>query len=222
MKKKLEPLSLRCVILKDGLLAVRQTVNQNVTVPVVLEKCEVTGRVEAILHRWDGRPESRPHPFWDSDIGKTLESVAYALISRRDGKLEEKADTIIELMVNAQEEDGYFNSYYQTCEPRQNRWSNLYYMHELYCMGHLIEGAVAYYNATGKDAFLKMMCRYADLACSLFLDGGAHFGGYCGHPEIELALVRLYETTGVDRYLELSRTFIEQRGQEPWFLNRNL
>lgn len=220
MKKKLEPLSLRCVILKDGLLAVRQTVNQNVTVPVVLEKCEVTGRVEAILHRWDGRPESRPHPFWDSDIGKTLESVAYALISRRDGKLEEKADTIIELMVNAQEEDGYFNSYYQTCEPRQNRWSNLYYMHELYCMGHLIEGAVAYYNATGKDAFLKMMCRYADLACSLFLDGGAHFGGYCGHPEIELALVRLYETTGVDRYLELSRTFIEQRGQEPWFFEQ--
>lgn len=90
-------------------------------------------------------------------------------------------------------------------------------MHELYCMGHLIEGAVAYHQATGKRKFLDMMCRYADLACTLFLKGGKLFGGYCGHPEIEMALVRLYEVTRQKRYLDLAYTFVDQRGRQPWY-----
>lgn len=217
MKKQLKPVALERISLTGGLLAQRQTINRSVTVPVIMEKCESTGRVRAILHQWDGQEATRPHPFWDSDIGKTIESAAYALIGHRDAKLEADIDRIIDMMVAAQEEDGYFNSYYQTCEPKENRWTNLYYMHELYCMGHLIEGAVAYHQATGKRKFLDMMCRYADLACTLFLEGGKLFGGYCGHPEIEMALVRLYEVTRQKRYLDLAYTFVDQRGRQPWY-----
>ena len=217
MKKQLKPVALDRISLTDGILGRRQTINREVTVPVIMEKCESTGRVRAILHRWDGREETRPHPFWDSDIGKTIESAAYALIHHRDEAMEAEIDRMIGMMIASQEEDGYFNSYYQACEPKENRWTNLYYMHELYCMGHLIEGAVAYYQATGKRAFLDMMCRYADLACSLFLEGGAHFGGYGGHPIIEMALVRLYEVTRQKRYLELACTFVDQRGRQPWY-----
>lgn len=217
MKATATPLDPRRVHLKGGLLGERQEINRSVTVPVIMEKCRSTGRVEAILHQWDGREETRPHPFWDSDIGKSIESAAYALMNRRDEALEADVDEIVDRMVSAQEPDGYYNAYYQACEPPEARWTNLYYMHELYCMGHLIEGAVAYHQATGKRAFLDMMCRYADLACSLFLEGGRLYGGYCGHPEIELALVRLYRETGQERYLKLARTFIDQRGRRPWY-----
>ena len=217
MKATATPLDPRRVHLKGGLLGERQEINRSVTVPVIMEKCRSTGRVEAILHQWDGREETRPHPFWDSDIGKSIESAAYALMNRRDEALEADIDEIVDRMVSAQEPDGYYNAYYQACEPPEARWTNLYYMHELYCMGHLIEGAVAYHQATGKRAFLDMMCRYADLACSLFLEGGRLYGGYCGHPEIELALVRLYRETGQERYLKLARTFIDQRGRQPWY-----
>lgn len=217
MKKQLKPIALDRILLTDGILGQRQVINREVTVPVIMEKCESTGRVKAILHQWDGQEKTRPHPFWDSDIGKTIESAAYTLVGHRDAEMEAQIDRIVDMMVASQEEDGYFNSYYQACEPKENRWTNLYYMHELYCMGHLIEGAVAYYQATGKRKFLDMMCRYADLACTLFMEGGEHFGGYCGHPVIEMALVRLYEVTQHKRYLDLAYTFVDQRGRQPWY-----
>lgn len=217
MEYRLRAIQLKDIRITGDILRDRQQVNRQVTVPALLQQCRATGRIDAIRHQWDGEEASRPHPFWDSDIGKTIESAAYALMGHPDPALEAEIDRIIDLMLAAQEPDGYFNSYYQACETKNQRWTNLYYMHELYCMGHLIEGAVAYEQATGKRAFLDMMCRYADLACSLFLPGGSHHGGYCGHPEIELALVRLAKATGEDRYLALARAFIDQRGQQPWY-----
>ena len=217
MDRKLKTLDLRSVRLTDGLLYQIQDRNRRVTAPIVLEKCIETGRVDALKHQWDGKAETRPHPFWDSDLGKTIESIAYALAHSNNPELEAQVDEIVGMMEDAQEQDGYFNTYYQTCEPKENRWTNLYYMHELYCMGHLIEGAVAYYQATGKDRFLRLMCRYADLACTLFQDGSELENAYGGHPEIELALVRLYEATQEDRYLALSRRFIGKRGQKPYY-----
>ncbi|KQY94215.1 hypothetical protein ASD24_01230 [Paenibacillus sp. Root52] len=152
--------------------------------------------------------------FQDSDLYKWLEAVAYTLRSQPDPKLEKIADEAIELIGQAQREDGYVNTYFTIKEPGRE-WTNLYEAHELYCAGHLIEAAVAYAEATGKRRLLDIACRFADLIDRLFgLDAGQK-QGYCGHQEIELALVKLYHATGEQRYLNLSRYFIDQRGSLP-------
>ncbi|HZG87456.1 glycoside hydrolase family 127 protein [Paenibacillus sp.] len=154
--------------------------------------------------------------FQDSDLGKWLETVGFVLAGGRDPELERIADEVIDLLERAQQPDGYLNTYYQVKEPGQ-RWTNLRDNHELYCAGHLMEAAVAYYEATGKRKFLDVMCRYADYIGEVF---GAEPGkkrGYDGHPEIELALVKLARATGEQKYMELSKFFVDERGQRPHF-----
>ena len=114
----------------------------------------------------------------------------------------------------AQQPDGYLNTYYTLVEP-EGRWSNLVEGHELYCAGHLIEAAVAYYEATEKDELLKIACRFADLICQVFGPDEGQIKGYPGHQEIELALVKLFYCTGVKRYLSCARFFIDERGKSP-------
>ena len=150
--------------------------------------------------------------FQDSDIAKWIEACAFSLIHFPDKKLEATVDEIIELIEKAQQEDGYFNTYFTLKEPT-HRFENLQEGHELYCAGHMMEAAVAYYQATGKDHLLKVMIRMAD-----HIDG--HFGknktrGFSGHPEIELALMKLYRITGEERYLRLCEYFINERGTQP-------
>ena len=99
--------------------------------------------------------------FWDSDLGKTIETAAYSLYRRKNPKLEAKIDAVIDMYGKLQQPDGYLSSWYQRIQPGK-RWTNLRDCHELYCAGHLIEGAVAYYQATGKRKLLDIMCRYAD------------------------------------------------------------
>lgn len=152
--------------------------------------------------------------FQDSDAAKWLEGVAYSLEIHPDPKLEAIADEAIDIIGKAQQPDGYLNTYF-TVEKPGERWSSLRDLHELYCCGHFIEAAVAYYNATGKDKLLNIICRYVDLICTLFGEGEGKISAYPGHPEIELALVRLYHATGEKRYLELSKFFVERRGTEP-------
>jgi DUF1680 family protein len=152
--------------------------------------------------------------FLDSDAAKWLEAVAYSLIIHPDGELEKSADDVIALIGRAQEKDGYFNTYYTLVE-KGRRWTNLTEGHELYCAGHFIEAAVAYYEATGKDALLAIFRRFADLICETFGPGEHQIHGYPGHPEIELALVKLYRVTGEKRYLELARFFVDARGKAP-------
>lgn len=152
--------------------------------------------------------------FLDSDVAKWLEAVAYSLASRPDPKLEATADDVIDLLGRAQCEDGYLNTYFTLVESGE-KWKNLTEGHELYVAGHFMEAAVAYYEVTGKKALLNMMCRNADLICSVFGPGERQLHGYPGHPEIELALVRLYRATGTRRYLELAKYFIDIRGQSP-------
>jgi DUF1680 family protein len=154
--------------------------------------------------------------FQDSDLAKWLETVAYSLASRPDPELEALADQAIDLIAEAQGEDGYLNTYF-TIKAPQDRWTNLHEAHELYCAGHFIEAAVAYERATGKRKLLDVMRRYADLIDSKFGTEEGKLRGYCGHPEIELALVRLYEATGEERYLRLSRYFVDERGREPYY-----
>ncbi len=156
--------------------------------------------------------------FQDSDVGKWIEAVAYALETRPDPALECLVDETVEILAKAQAVDGYLNTYFTLAEPGR-RWSNLWECHELYCAGHLLEGAIAYYQATGKRRFLDLMCRYVDLIDRTFGTGPGQLRGYDGHEEIELALLRLFEVTGEDRHLQLARYFLEERGREPQFFH---
>lgn len=154
--------------------------------------------------------------FQDSDIAKWIEAVGYSLKTDPNPELEEKADAIIDLIEKAQLPDGYVNTYY-ILNGIEKRFTNLLDCHELYCLGHMLEGAIAYYEATGKRKLLDVMCRYVDLVESLF---GAEKGktrGYPGHEEIELALVKLYDATGEVRYLHLAEYFLNERGRKPSF-----
>lgn len=149
--------------------------------------------------------------FWDSDIGKWIEAAAYALSHRRDPVIEAEVEAMIDDLQAAQADDGYLNCWYLEREP-ENRWTNLRDNHELYCAGHILEGAVAYYQTTGKDRLLKIMERYIDHIAATFGTGPGQKRGYPGHPEIEMALMRAWHATGQRKYLDLASYFVDERG----------
>ena len=147
--------------------------------------------------------------FVDTDLYKWIEAASYILSDERKPELEALCDQAIELIEAAQQPDGYLNTYYTVKEPGK-RWTNLMEGHELYCAGHLIEAAVAYYQATKNDKLLRIARRFTDLIDQTFGQGKKR--GYPGHPEIELALIRLYEVTDEEKYLSLAGYFINERG----------
>ncbi|MDO5135963.1 MAG: glycoside hydrolase family 127 protein [Eubacteriales bacterium] len=152
--------------------------------------------------------------FQDSDVAKWLEGVAYALSVRPDPALEERADRVIQIIEKAQQEDGYLNTFFTIKEP-EHRWQNLQECHELYCAGHMMEAAAAYYEVTGKDRLLRVMERMAEHIGKRFGTEEGKEPGIPGHQEIELGLLRLYEVTGKESYKALARYFIDQRGRDP-------
>jgi DUF1680 family protein len=156
--------------------------------------------------------------FWDSDFGKTIETAAYSLYRKPNPELEARIDEIVDMYARLQEPDGYLSSWYLRIQPGQ-RWTNLRDCHELYCAGHLIEGAVAYFQATGKRRLLDIMARYADNIATVFGPEEGKRKGYCGHEEIELALVKLARATGERKYMDLAKYFIDQRGQQPHYFD---
>jgi hypothetical protein len=210
---KLKPLSLKHVAIPSGFWAERQTVNRKSTIPAIHHQMQITGRLDAWKLDWQPG-QRKPHIFWDSDAGKWIEAVGYSLTTHPDKTFEKQVDEVVNLIEKAQQPDGYLNIFFTAVEP-QNRWRNLRDWHELYDAGHLIEGAIAYYEATGKRTLLDVLCRYADHIEAKFGPREGQRRGYCGHPEIELALVRLYRETGEERYLNLSKYFIDERGQQP-------
>ncbi|MDF2878648.1 MAG: hypothetical protein K0S30_1744 [Clostridia bacterium] len=155
--------------------------------------------------------------FQDSDVAKWIEAASYSLVHYPNKDLESKIDEVIELIGRAQQKDGYLNTYYTVACPKK-RWTNFSFGHELYCAGHLIEAAVAHFNATGKNSLLDIVCRYADHIDSVMGPENNKMQVYCGHEEIELALVRLYHVTEEKRYLRLAHYFINERGKQPCFL----
>ncbi|MCD4700468.1 MAG: glycoside hydrolase family 127 protein, partial [Candidatus Aegiribacteria sp.] len=157
-----------------------------------------------------------PHIFWDSDVAKWMEAAASSLCLHPDSELKENLKSVIDSMEKAQQPDGYLNSYFIAVEPA-NRWANLRDRHELYCAGHLIEAAVAHFSATGDDSFINITGRYADCIDSVFGNGADQKRGYPGHEELELALVKLFRTTGERRYLELAAFFLNERGTRPHY-----
>lgn len=149
--------------------------------------------------------------FCDTDAYKWLETVAFCIENGSGKRFEETADYLIDIIGRAQQPDGYLNTYYTLVCP-EKRWTNLVEGHELYGAGHLIEAAVAYKSATGKDNLLNIACRFADLICDTFGAEESKIHGYPGHQEIELAMVKLYRTTGARKYLDLAEYFIKTRG----------
>ncbi|MCM1027610.1 MAG: glycoside hydrolase family 127 protein [Roseburia sp.] len=156
--------------------------------------------------------------FQDSDFSKWIEAVGYSLINHPDPELEKTADEAIDIVCAAQAENGYLDTYY-IINGMDRIFTNLRDHHELYCFGHLAEGAIAYYQATGKDKLLKAAERYADFIASRFGPEEEKSKGYPGHEIAEMALARLYEATGERKYLELGRFFLEVRGTKPYYFD---
>lgn len=152
--------------------------------------------------------------FQDSDAAKWLEAVAFILMWKKDEQMEKTADEAIDIICAAQQPDGYLDTYY-IINGLEKRWTNLRENHELYCLGHLLEAAVAYYQATGKRKLLDAMIRYVDYVDTKFGIEPEKLKGYPGHEVIEMALIRLYEVTNNEKHLKLAQYFINERGNEP-------
>ena len=200
------------VNITEGFWQRRQQVNSRKTVHAIYNRFLETGRFDAFKFTWKPGDPNKPHFFWESDVAKWIEAVAYICHVKKDNELMKIVDDIVDLIEKNQDESGYFNVYFTIVEP-ENRWK-IRTAHELYCAGHLIEAAVAYYEATGKRKFLDLMCKYADHIEKVFMKEKSAKFKTPGHEEIELALVRLYRVTGDRRYLELSRYFVEERGKD--------
>lgn len=156
--------------------------------------------------------------FQDSDFSKWIEAVAYSLTQHPDEELERIADGAIDIVCAAQQDNGYLDTYY-IINDMSKVFTNLRDNHELYCFGHLTEGAVAYYQATGKDKLLNAARRFADYVYECFGKEDGRKKGYPGHEIAEMALMRLYDVTGGEKYRELSEFFINQRGTRPYYFD---
>lgn len=232
-------ISWKDVTISGGFWKKRQEINETVTLPAEYRQCKETGRIDSVKCLYDpsvvtsgkasivtidgifflddtheGPP--RPHHYWDSDLAKWMEAASYSLLHRPDPQIEKIIDDIVADYQKIQMPDGYLNTYFTVVEPGK-RWTNVYQMHELYCAGHLMEAAVAYYEATGKTVFLKMMERNANHIAATFGPNPGQIHGYPGHQEIELALVKLYRVTGEKKYLNLAKYFLDERGRQPYF-----
>lgn len=242
MLRSSNPVIWNQVKVTDGFWKKRLTLNETVTLPAEYNQCKETGRIDSVkciydktkehdakyIETIDGKIEltdgesagvPRPHHYWDSDVAKWIEAAAYSLLYKPDADLEKCIDGIVEDFAAAQYPDGYINTYFTVVEPGK-RWTNVYQMHELYCAGHLLEAAIAYYQATGKSRFLDIIRKYVDYIDQTFGPDEGKIHGYPGHQEIELALVKLYQLTGVERYLNLAKYFIDARGTKPLFFEQ--
>ncbi|MHC1694904.1 MAG: glycoside hydrolase family 127 protein [Eubacteriales bacterium] len=207
--KKLNAVDFHNTVL-SGFWGERYKMVRETTIWAVYNRFAESGRFAAMKMDWKEGMPNRPHIFWDSDIAKWMESAAYLLKVQEIPELEKILEGLIDDIEEHQDKNGYYNIYFTVIEPeaRFTRRTD----HELYCAGHLFEAAVAYYEATGRERFLKLMEKYAQHIEKVFVtDKSAKFQT-CGHEEIELALVKLYRCTGNKRYLELSRYFIDKRG----------
>ncbi|KAF2093592.1 DUF1680-domain-containing protein [Rhizodiscina lignyota] len=201
----------------------RRTTVRRVTLPVQLHMLKGTGRYDAFKLKWkpiyDDPPASWPvpkHLFWDSDVAKWIEGACYFLAEEKEqGKsvdeVEAAVHELVEMIRNAQQEDGYLNIHYTVVAPGQ-RFTNLRDMHELYNAGHLIEAALAHEHCFHNDQLLAPILKYVGLLHRTFGPSPDQIHGYPGHPEIELALLRLYKRTHNPEHLQLAHYFISERG----------
>ncbi len=222
--RKYAPVDFTRVTLTGAFWAERMETVLTRTIPSQYAKLGESGILESLelkdpppplrIPRW---PNGHTHQvFWDSDIGKWIEAAGYALRHRRDAVIEGQIEEIIDKMEKAQMPDGYLNFWYQGREI-ELRWTNLRDRHELYNCGHLLEGAIAYFQATGRRRMLDVLERVLDHIRRTFGTGEGQKRGYPGHQEIEIALVKLFHLTGERKHLDLAAYFINQRGATPHY-----
>lgn len=213
VKRKLSAVPFTQVKFDDAFWAPRMETNRTVTLRHIYNKLVETGRIGAFDLNFEREvPAHITLIFGDSDPAKWIEACSYSLATHPDPEIEALVDGVVDKIVSAQQPDGYLNTHFTHIQPEM-KWKNLRDWHEMYCAGHLIEGAVAHFESTGKRKLLDALARYADHIDATFGPGPDKKPGYPGHPEIELALVRLYHATGNRRYLDLASFFINERGQ---------
>ncbi|GHO85359.1 glycoside hydrolase family 127 protein [Dictyobacter formicarum] len=218
-RSRLDPVAFDAVHFADTFWAPRIKLVREQTIPFQYQQCKETGRIDALRLDWKPGQEPVPHIFWESDIAKWLEAASYSLAVHPDPELDDLVDQVVALLAGAQQHDGYLNVYFTVVEPGC-RWTDLRDAHELYCAGHLIEAGVAHFQATGKRQLLEVVQRYADHIATVFGQDPGQKRGYCGHEEIELALVKLYRATGSEKYLRLSQYFVDERGRKPFYFEQ--
>ncbi|MBN1559158.1 glycoside hydrolase family 127 protein [candidate division KSB1 bacterium] len=216
----IKPVPFTSVKLTDAFWRHRLDVNRQVTIPASFKKCQETGRIanfEIAAGMREGEFQS-PFPFDDSDVYKIIEGASYSLATFPDAELEAYLDDLIAKIAAAQEDDGYIMTW-RTIDPNKppttwsgtaERWSDIGGGHELYNVGHMYEAAVAHYQVTGKRHFLDVAIKNADFIAETF--GPGKLMSPPGHEEVEIGLVKLYRATGDNKYLQLARFFIDQRG----------
>ena len=207
--KMIEQVDFSHVKIEDAFWSPRLERHVSTTLPVCIDQIEnQTGRMRNFENAAKGEGEHSGIFFDDSDVYKALEGMAYSLMNNPDPALEKKADEWIDKFAAAQQPDGYINTYY-TLTGLDKRWTNMD-KHEMYCAGHMIEAGVAYYQATGKRKLLDVCVRMVDHMMSIFGPGKRHW--VPGHEEIELALVKLYQVTNEEKYLDFAYWLLEERG----------
>lgn len=210
------------VKINSGMWLDRLNSNRENTIPLAIRKCEECGRLENFKKAANPAPENKiTLPWDDTDLYKTIEGASYSLQNAPDKNLEEYLDKVIEIIAKAQEPDGYLYTA-RTMNPEnplnprvgKKRWQNVEIAsHELYNLGHLIEGAVAHYKATGKRSLLDIAVKFADCAHREIGDANRQVAKVPGHQIAEMALVKLYLATSDKKYLELAKYFVDKRGK---------
>lgn len=211
---QLHPVPVEAVKLEDKFWEPRRKINREKTLPSQYKHLEDTGRLNNFRRaagKFDGPFEGIY--FNDSDVYKWLEAASWELACASSEELQKMVDECIELIADAQQADGYLNTYFMF-NLAEERWSNLKDKHELYCAGHLIQAAIAHYRATDSEKLLTVARRFANCICATFGPKAQNKREETdGHEEIEMALVELYRATGEEKYLKQAQFFIEVRGR---------
>lgn len=207
----IEPILFKDVEIVSDFWKTRLDAHYQTTIAHVLDRCEQTGRLKNFriaAGMEEGKFEGSF--FNDSDVYKILEGMAYSLRGPLSKEHRAFLEEFIEILGKAQMDDGYLYTFYQVRKEMERQWKDIDNMHELYCAGHMIEAGVAHYQATGRRDLLDLVIRFADKINQTF--GPGRHNDPPGHQEIELALVKLYLVTGNENYLNLSKFFLAQRG----------
>ncbi|KAF7948871.1 hypothetical protein EAE96_008053 [Botrytis aclada] len=209
---------LQTVFTTPGFISRRREVVYSTTLLYQLKVLKTTGRYDAFKLQWHASYNDEPdvwpvpnHLFWDSDVAKWIEGACYFLQYKENPEIDSAVKELVDMIRSAQQEDGYLNIHFTVVQPGK-RFTNLRDLHELYNAGHLIEAALAHTQCYGNTLLLEPILKYVDLLCVTFGPNPEQKHGYPGHPEIELALLRLYEKTSDPKHLDLARSFINERG----------